>query len=217
MKEPFPRAGRTATMTGGSDVPLVELLDRLLDKGVGISGDVLLSVAGIDLVWLGLRAVLKGVDDSAEAPPVPASPVARGPLLEVPEGAPSAAAAGPGPVERHGRHMSPRRKVPHLAGETVDRPAAHDDRPGRRRLGIDQDDVDRGLVQLVLTVVELVRQLMERQALRRVDTGTLSDGEVERLGVALMRLSERMEDLKSQFGLSDDDLLVHVGSTSDLG
>jgi hypothetical protein len=75
----------------------------------------------------------------------------------------------------------------------------------------DKEDVARGLAQLVLTLIELLRQLMERQAIRRVEGGGLSDGQIDRLGDALMALEERMADLKSEFGLEDDDLNLNLG------
>jgi hypothetical protein len=74
------------------------------------------------------------------------------------------------------------------------------------RIEADSDDVARGLAQLVLTVIELLRQLMERQAIRRVEAGGLSDEQIERLGQALMALEQRMEELKEDFGLADEDL-----------
>jgi hypothetical protein len=82
-----------------------------------------------------------------------------------------------------------------------------------RRIDVDGDreSVERGLVQLVLTVVELLRQLMERQALRRVDQGGLTDEQVERLGNTLLLLDQRMAELKDQFGLSDEDLNLDLG------
>jgi hypothetical protein len=83
-------------------------------------------------------------------------------------------------------------------------------RPGRR-LQVDPEDVEQGLARLVLTVVELLRQLMERQALRRVEAGTLSDEQVERLGTTLMLLEARMGELKEVFGLSEDDLNLDLG------
>jgi hypothetical protein len=80
-----------------------------------------------------------------------------------------------------------------------------------RRLDADPENVERGLAQLVLTVVELLRQLMERQALRRVQAGGLDDETVERLGRTLMGLEARMEDLKEVFDLSDEDLNLDLG------
>lgn len=75
----------------------------------------------------------------------------------------------------------------------------------------DEKDPARGLAQLVLTVVELLRELMERQAIRRVDSGELSDEQVERLGQALIALDERMTQLCEDFGLERRDLNLDLG------
>ena len=80
-----------------------------------------------------------------------------------------------------------------------------------RRINADPESVERGLAQLVLTIVELLRQLMERQALRRIDGGTLSEEQVERLGTTFMELDQRMEELTEQFGLTADDLNLDLG------
>ena len=68
-----------------------------------------------------------------------------------------------------------------------------------RRVNADPESVEKGLAQLVLTLVELLRQLMERQAIRRVEAGQLEDEQIERLGTTFMRLEERMEELKREF------------------
>ncbi|TMM05133.1 MAG: gas vesicle protein K [Actinobacteria bacterium] len=75
----------------------------------------------------------------------------------------------------------------------------------------DRAHVERGLAQLVLTLVELLRQLMERQAIRRIEAGGLSDDQIERLGATLMALEERMEELKEHFELTDSDLNLNLG------
>ena len=80
-----------------------------------------------------------------------------------------------------------------------------------RRVSADPEQVERGLAQLVLTLIELLRELMERQALRRLDQGTLTDEQVERLGLTFMRLNERMDELKAEFGLRDEDLNLDLG------
>jgi hypothetical protein len=80
-----------------------------------------------------------------------------------------------------------------------------------RRLEADPENVERGLAQLVLTLVELLRQIMERQALRRVEAGNLDDETIERLGSTLMALEARMDDLKEAFGLTDEDLNLDLG------
>ena len=80
-----------------------------------------------------------------------------------------------------------------------------------RRVNADPDSVERGLAQLVLTVIELLRQLMERQALRRVDGGSLDEDQVERLGRTFMELDKRMEELRVEFGLDEEDLNLNLG------
>jgi hypothetical protein len=80
-----------------------------------------------------------------------------------------------------------------------------------RRIETDPDEVQRDLVRLVLTLVELVRQLMERQALRRVDSGDLSDEQVEQLGLALMRLEQAMTELRERFDIAEGDLNIDLG------
>ena len=79
------------------------------------------------------------------------------------------------------------------------------------RISADAEAVENGLAKLVLSIIELVRRLLERQALRRMDGGNLSDEEIERLGVALMKLEEKMAELKKTFGLSDEDLNMNLG------
>lgn len=79
------------------------------------------------------------------------------------------------------------------------------------RVDVDPGTVGRDLVALVLTVVELLRQLMERQAIRRVEGGDLTDSQVERIGLTLMALEERMAELREQFGLNPEDLNLDLG------
>jgi len=80
-----------------------------------------------------------------------------------------------------------------------------------RKLNLDPDAVKNGLGQLVLTLVKLIHELLEQQALRRIDGGSLSDDEIERLGVTLMRQSEEIERLRIEFGLEKEDLNLDLG------
>ena len=80
-----------------------------------------------------------------------------------------------------------------------------------QRLETDPDSVARDLFKLVLSIIELVRQLMEAQALRRVDQGDLTEEQVEALGTGLWRLEEAMEELKSRYGLTTEDLNLDLG------
>ena len=84
------------------------------------------------------------------------------------------------------------------------------------RLNADPERVERGLAQLVLVIVDLLRELMERQALRRMEGGTLDDDEVERLGLAFMKLNDTMDELKERFDLSDEDLALGLGPLGNL-
>jgi hypothetical protein len=81
----------------------------------------------------------------------------------------------------------------------------------RHRINSDPATVERGLATLVLTLVELLRQLMERQAIRRVDHGDLTDEQVERIGTTLMLLEEKMVELREHFGLEPEDLNIDLG------
>ncbi len=96
-----------------------------------------------------------------------------------------------------------------------DRPSRTDQVGPQTRYRLDADDdpraAERGLATLVLTIVELLRQLMERQALRRVEDETVSDEQAERIGYTLMRLQERMGELLAEFGLEWDDLNIDLG------
>jgi hypothetical protein len=85
-----------------------------------------------------------------------------------------------------------------------------------RRVNADPEGVEKGLAQLVLTIVELLRQLMERQALHRIEGGTLTEEEIERLGQTFMALAQRMDQLKEEFGLEDRDLNLDLGPLGNL-
>jgi hypothetical protein len=85
------------------------------------------------------------------------------------------------------------------------------------RINAEPGSAARDLGRLVLTLVEVVRKVLEHQAVRRMDSGTLSPEEVERLGLALLRLHERMEELKAAFGLRDEDLDIDLGPLGRLG
>lgn len=175
------------------EVALVEVLDRALGAGVVVSGDLALALADVDLVDLSLRLV------------VGSSGTVRGPSPQRGGGPPTAverdqAAGEPAPGGR-----APADRAP----DPGPGPPAPTGRP--RRIDGDEDDVARGLAQLVLTLVELLRQLMERQAVRRVEAGDLDDGTIERLGRALIALERQMDELKATFGFTDADLNLDLG------
>jgi actin-like ATPase involved in cell morphogenesis len=79
------------------------------------------------------------------------------------------------------------------------------------RINIDVEGIEQGLAKLVLTLIEFIRRLLEKQAIRRLEAGDLSNEQVENLGLALMKLEEKMQDLKGHFGLADEDLNLDLG------
>jgi Gas vesicle protein K len=93
-------------------------------------------------------------------------------------------------------------------------PAPHGGENGhgtRAHLDLDPESVKNGLGQLVLTLVKLLHELLARQAIRRVDAGSLTEEEVERIGLTLMRQAEEIERLREQFGLDEEDLNLDLG------
>jgi len=85
------------------------------------------------------------------------------------------------------------------------------DTPGRARLNLDPESVKNGLGQLVLTLVKLLHELLERQALRRIDAGSLTEDEIERIGLTLMRQAEEIQRLRALFHLAEEDLNLDLG------
>jgi hypothetical protein len=81
----------------------------------------------------------------------------------------------------------------------------------RGRLNLDRDKVKNGLGQLVLTLVKLLHELLERQAIRRIETGSLTDEQIERLGITLMKQAQEIDRLRKEFNLEDEDLNLDLG------
>ncbi len=106
----------------------------------------------------------------------------------------------------HGKTFrSAKRPSPAIGGASA--------RPGAR-VEVDSENVEKGLAQLVLTLIELLRQLMEKQAIRRMEAGSLTEAEIDRLGTTLMQLETRLEELKRHFEI--DDLNIHLGPLGSL-
>jgi hypothetical protein len=193
-------------MTAGTVVPasapeatLVDLVDRLLGKGVVVSGDVTLSVADVDLVYVNLRALVASVGTLACDP----YPAARPALL-----------APRKPTCREEKREEPPPSLPRRRAQSA--PARRPVSSFGQRIETDPERVEKGLAQLVLTIVELLRELMERQALRRIDDETLDEEQVDRLGETFMLLERRMAELKESFGLTDEDLNLNLGPLGNL-
>jgi hypothetical protein len=191
----------------GQRLDLSDVLSSLLDKGVALRGGVTLAVADIDLVYLDLALLLTAIETAMREPK-------RTPAL-------LASAFGPPvlePAARRGEALpagEPERDPGHSgaaargSGEGLD---ISDLAPGLpERIDADANAAENGLARLVLTLIELLRKVLEHQAIRRMDGGGLTEAEVEKLGLAMLRLHKRMEDMKEVFGLSDEDLQVDLG------
>jgi Gas vesicle protein K/Gas vesicle protein len=190
---------------GDERLELSDLLSHVLDKGVVLKGEVMLAVADIDLVRLDLGLLLTAVE----------TVLGRAGGLAGPERAGLLGAAGP----RERPVIAPSGStMESQVVQTLDAPKDAAITPLETvaeslppRLNTDPDKVENGLAKLVLTLIEVLRKVLEHQAVRRMEGGHLSDEEVERLGVALLRLNDRMQDMKGIFGLTDDDLQIDLG------
>ncbi len=90
------------------------------------------------------------------------------------------------------------------------------DKPLPPHIDANPEEVERGLAKLVLTLIELIRRLLEKQAVRRIERGSLTEEEMERLGLTFFRLQQRMQELKLAFELEDEDLNLNLGPLGDL-
>jgi hypothetical protein len=170
-----------------SELTLLDVADRLLETGVSLTGEATISVADVDLIYLGLDLVLASAEKIRGKGNVPLIPFPAWP---------DRIAEGPGAMSAD-EYRAISAGLP-------------------ERIDVDPDDVERGLGKLVLTIVEFVRQLLERQAVRRMESGSLSDIEVERIGVALMRLDEKVGEMAARFGLRREDLRLGLGPLGQL-
>jgi hypothetical protein len=187
---------------GEPRVELSEVLNHILDKGVVLKGEVMLAVADIDLIKLDLGLLLSAVETAMRSPRV--------------AGARSLGLAAARPQER-----MPASSASTMESQVVDALDAPQNTPVTplenvaeslpQRLNTDPDKVENGLAKLVLTLIEVLRKVLEHQAVRRMEGGHLSDAEIEKLGIALLRLNDRMQDMKGIFGLTDDDLQIDLG------
>lgn len=183
---------------GEERVELADLLSHVLDKGVVLKGEVMLAVADIDLVRLDLGLLLTAVETAVRRGG------GRRPGLFAPSGPRIAA---PTEIPRRDDVVEALAPPPDAASAPL--ASVADALPAR--IDADPAKMENGLAKLVLTLIEVLRKVLEHQAVRRMEGGNLSAEEVERLGVALLRLNDRMQDMKGIFGLTDEDLQIDLG------
>lgn len=193
---------------GGERLDLSDVLSNLLDKGVALRGGVTLAVADIDLVYLDLALLLTAVESAIREPkrmPLLATAFGRPDLAPTRRSRDQAPAIQSGPAAE----IASAARNTEAGGEGV---SIAELAPGLpERINADSNAAENGLARLVLTLIELLRKVLEHQAIRRMDGGGLTEAEVEKLGLAMLRLHKRMEDMKEVFGLADEDLQVDLG------
>jgi len=190
---------------GEERLELAEVLSHLLDKGVVLRGEVMLAVADIDLVRLDLGLLLTAVENVISRG---SGPAARIPGAARPR---SVTEVSSGSTMESQTMESQVIDSLHAPSDATVAPLETVAEGLPPRLNTDPDKVENGLAKLVLTLIEVLRKVLEHQAVRRMEGGHLSDAEVERLGVALLRLNDRMQDMKGIFGLTDEDLQIDLG------
>lgn len=176
---------------------LADALDRILHCGVSVQGNLTIGLADVELLFIDLRLLLGSVDAiwPDGRPPVPAV----GPYMpssSVPPAPESAGAPRPEIESRNGAHA---RSEPNT-------PVAPNSRSGDSG-----SSTANGLVRLVLTLVKLLHEVLERQAVRRMEAGHLTDAQIENVGTALFAQADEILRLQQHFGFSDKDLSLDLG------
>ena len=202
----------TDTLLESKRVTLLDLLDRLLETGVVVDGQVDLSVADIDLVHLGLKMVLASsatLEQHSNGSPTR--------LIDPPDDPPEDSLQEPHTdTELVSTAPTIEGSGFRVLGNCSEPPAQSPERPGNQKINFEPAKVEQGLAKLVLTLVELIRRLMEKQAIRKMEGGTLNRSQLEQLGEAFRRLESKMVELKRVFGLEDEDLNLDLGPLGEL-
>ncbi len=178
----------STTVCRNENVTLVDVLDKVLEKGAVINGDVVIRVADVDLVFLGLRLILTSVSKAEELSGMSFSDKDK---LPTPED-----------LEYIKRLQMEIRRAEENIPKLID--------------VSDPNKAEQGLAKLVLTLVELIRKLMEKEAFRRVKRGTLSSIEIQKLGLSLKAVKKKIEEVQKIFGIEDEELNLDLGPLGNL-
>jgi len=162
---------------------LVDALDKVLEKGAVVNGEVAISVADVDLLFIGLRLILTSVSKAEELSGKSYSFRDR-PMTDEDE-------AYIGKLEQEIAQIE--RSIPSII--QLDTP----------------QKAEAGIAKLVLTLVELIRRLLEKEAFRRIKRGSLSDAEIQKLGLSLKAVKRKVQQMQKLFGLKEEDLNIDLG------
>ncbi len=202
------RVAPNAARPRADQLSLADALDRILHRGVSLQGNLTIGLADVDLLFLDLRLLLGSVDTIWPEGRAPAFPV-RPRTASLPPPSPAATEPPPpGPIE-----PEPNIGLPSLAlteartSDVTPHPVVHNAAiDGGRDPSERGSSTAQGLIRLVLTLVKLLHDVLERQAVRRMEAGRLTDVQIENLGAALAAQAEEILKLRRQFGFSDKDL-----------
>jgi len=170
------------------NVSLIDALDKVLEKGAIINGDIVIRLADVDLVYLGLRLILTSVSKAEEM---------SGRSFGDPEK--ELTSEDIEYIERLQREIKKTEEnIPKIINTNSPR------------------ETEQGLAKLILTLVELIRRLMEKEAFRRVKKGSLSSAEIQKLGLSLKAVKRKIEEIKLIFGIEDEELNLDLGPLGNL-
>jgi len=172
----------------GKNVTLVDALDKVIEKGAVVNGEVVISIANVDLVFIGLRLILTSVSK----------------VQEMKDGSNSFLTETPTPEELEYIHKL--QKEIRKSEENINR-ILDTNNP---------KETEKGIAKLILTLVELIRRLMEKEAYRRVKKGSLSSAEIQKLGLSLKAVEKKIKEVQIIFGLENDDLNLDLGPLGNL-
>jgi len=182
IKSPMGRLSKDEKVT------LIDALDKVLEKGAVISGDVAIRVADVDLIYLGLRVLVTSISKAEEL---------------------------------SGKSFSNRERE--LTKEELEYLARLEKEIRRAEASIPKlidaknpKKAEQGIAKLVLTLIELLRRLMEKEVVRRMQKKSLSKIEIQKLGMTFKALGKKMEELKTVFGLEDEELNLDLGPLGNL-
>ena len=168
-------------------VTLIDALDRVIDKGAYVDGELVLRVADVDLIFIGLRLIVTSISNAER--------LKAGTRMGQTENSHASDLAHIKKLERQLRDIEA--SLPQIIDAA------------------DPEKAEKGIAKLVLTLIELIRQLLEREAVRRIDIGTLSELETQKLGLTFKALEKKMQQLKLVFGIKEE-LNLNLGPLGDL-
>jgi len=175
-------------------VTLLDALDKVLEKGVVINGDVAIRVADVDLIYLGLRILLTSISKAEEM---------------------SGKNWRSFGTDYHPSREPTKKELEYIAKLEREIRKAEANIP-QLIDAKNPKETEQGVAKLVLTLVELLRRLMEREVVRRISRGSLSNIEIQKLGMTFKALEKKIEELKVVFGIEDEELNLDLGPLGNL-